>query len=251
MLSRQSNSRVFVFNWTYADMPLAKAILEALRRRIGDHAGVVCLGAVPRVNVPREDTREWDSLNIDYYPLPSLTAGNETLVSALRAWPLPAAEAIVVLPARDREDPDSRSRMLCAALRQAFGDALPHMVVELVDQDARSELGHLGISTVFSAGMLEATMMAHACVDRGVYEFLSTLMRGDCRIRSRPIPSQLLGRRFRDAVLELCEVDGTPVTVVGMQSRGATETETRPILNPAHTTQLSPGYELLVLEGSI
>lgn len=241
-------SAVFIFNWTPNDLPLARQLFTALHAE-GKPAKVYCVvdPSAPADPMPR--TRADDVSTDQPSGLAFRSMGRldgEHCAAELRAMPLAGSRAIVVLPPRHVDDPDGHTRVLCEALdraRRVEGVEPPPLVVELLDPEARREFEHIAHCTVFSSGMLDATMLAQACVDLGAYAVLTRLLRRDVFIRNVETPEEFHGQTFRKAVLDLQRLDGQPVTVVGLQ-----EGYMGPlILNPSPRTTISEQHRLLVL----
>ncbi len=132
--------------------------------------------------------------------------------------------AVIVLPRAGASDPDSISRLTCAAIRKACGErAGPNVLVEIEDPEAAFEFVGLGVATVFYSGHLRAALLGQACVDLGVFQFVIGLLRGRHRVRTIEVPEELRGSTFAEAALAL-ELDehGRPMTVIGVATALAT-----------------------------
>jgi hypothetical protein len=176
------------------------------------------------------------------------------------------AHSVIVLPRTNIDEPDSSSRLTCAAIRKACGDRVgPNVLVEIEDPEAAFEFVGLGVATVFYSGHLRAALLGQACVDLGVFQFILGLLRGRHRVRTIEVPAELREKSFAEAALEL-ELDecGRPMTVIGVAwpkqasrgsapeppSRGtASELGGGVVVNPGPNTSLREVLGLLALVG--
>ncbi|PRQ03363.1 hypothetical protein ENSA5_16710 [Enhygromyxa salina] len=160
------------------------------------------------------------------------------------------ARAVIVLPRADASEPDSISRLACAAIRKACGDQTgPNVLVEIEDPEAAFEFVGLGVATVFYSGHLRAALLGQACVDLGVFQFIIGLLRGRHRVRTIDVPAELREATFAEAALEL-ELDerGRPMTVIGVATANKELGEGGGVIaNPGPTTPLRDVLGLLVL----
>ena len=160
------------------------------------------------------------------------------------------ARAVIVLPRTGVGEPDSISRLTCAAIREACGDRSgPNVLVEIEDPEAAFEFVGLGVATVFYAGHLRAALLGQACVDLGVFQFIIGLLRGRHRIRTIEVPAEYRDKRFVDAALGL-ELDerGRPMTVIGVAQATNEGLEGSGVqVNPGPATPLREVLGLLVL----
>jgi hypothetical protein len=161
-----------------------------------------------------------------------------------------AAHSVIVLPRAGVDEPDSASRLTCAAIRKACGDGLgPNVLVEIEDPEAAFEFVGLGVSNVFYPGHLRAALLGQACVDLGVFQFIVGLLRGRHHVRSMPVPDHLSDETFADAALSLeCDSSGRPMTVIGVaMGRGEGGQPINVIVNPGPRTRLREVVGLMVL----
>lgn len=162
------------------------------------------------------------------------------------------AHSVIVLPRTGIDDPDSSSRLTCAAIRRACSDRVgPNVLVEIEDPEAAFEFVGLGVSTVFYSGHLRAALLGQACVDLGVFQFVVGLLRGRHHVRSIPIPTTLLDSNFADAALTLeADEHGRAMTVIGITKPKPTKTGPTPnhvVINPGPRTPLREALGLMVL----
>ncbi|MEX1367440.1 MAG: hypothetical protein AB1Z98_30210 [Nannocystaceae bacterium] len=171
----------------------------------------------------------------------------DELVAWLDALGVARARAVIVLPRTEASDPDSLSRLVCAAIRKVCGDRSgPNVLVEVEDPEAAFEFVGLGVATVFYSGHLRAALLGQASVDLGVFQFIVGLLRGRHQIRTIDVPPQLRDKTFADAAVQL-ELDehGRPMTVIGVA--GSSEDGGRVVTNPGPRTPLRDVLGLLVL----
>ncbi|MCA9706411.1 MAG: hypothetical protein KDK70_11225 [Myxococcales bacterium] len=99
---------------------------------------------------------------------------------------------------------------------------------------------------------LRAALLAHACVDLGVFQFVYGLLRGRYRVRLQPVPAALRTGTFYDVArhLELDDHD-RPVTPIGLQlpAPEAPGSDGKPslLINPGPRHPVSDAVGLLVL----
>ncbi|PRQ04990.1 hypothetical protein ENSA7_49230 [Enhygromyxa salina] len=161
-----------------------------------------------------------------------------------------AARSVIVLPRAGVDEPDSASRLTCAAIRRACGDEVgPNVLVEIEDPEAAFEFVGLGVSNVFYPGHLRAALLGQACVDLGVFQFIVGLLSGRHHVRSLAIPEDLRAGSFADAALTLeCDSAGRAMTVIGVaKGRGEGGQPIDVVVNPGPRTRLSECVCLMVL----
>ncbi|MBL4687212.1 MAG: hypothetical protein JKY37_21625 [Nannocystaceae bacterium] len=236
---------IVVINWT----PDALGLIETMvgSTAVGARC-VVCVGTASQAQIDATLTDEPLWREVRYHQAPEINDGVDALATMLQSIDIADARSIVVLPQRDAAEPDANSRVVCVALTRACGEGkVPNTVVEVEDPEAAYEFAGLGVATVFYPGYLRAALLAQACVDLGVFQFVYGLLDGRYRVRLLPIPASLTSATFRDAALEL-EIDdkGNPITVIGLQKR----TNAELMINPGPRTELSDALGLLVLEES-
>jgi hypothetical protein len=176
--------------------------------------------------------------------------GSDSFAEALRALDISHAHAVIVLPRSGVDEPDSGSRLTCAAIRRACGSKLgPNILVEIEDPEAAFEFVGLGVATVFYPGHLRAALLGQACVDLGVFQFVVGLLRGRHHLRSLPVPDNLRERTFAEAALTL-ELDerGHPMTVIGIGRARPEQGQALDVLvNPGPRTPLRDVVCLMAL----
>ena len=223
-----------VINWTPAALGLVRALAKVAppaaepprdeqprdEQPRDERPPVVCVGTKPAAIVEQalQDSSAWALFR--YVEVPSLVEGIESLARALADQVRIAdARSVIVLPDDDAEEPDAASRLTCAAVgRACTPEPVPNILVEVEDPEAAYEFAGLGVATVFYPGYLRAALLAHACVDLGVFQFVYGLLRGRYRVRLQPIPTKLRDGTFLDVALGV-EHDGVdrPVTPIGLQ----------------------------------
>lgn len=236
---------VVVLNWSSA----ALGLLDELARTMAALGlrRITCVGEVEALEgeAPR-DAVEIQAVAFD----PS--ASWDALVERLAALNVAAARSVIVLPRRGIDDPDSSSRLTCAALRRACGGRVgPNVLVEIEDPEAAFEFVGLDVATVFYSGHLRAALLGQACVDLGVFQFVVGLLRGRHHVRTLALPDALRGSTFADAALSL-ETDerGRPMTVIGITRKPAADAPRmgdHVQVNPGPRTPLREVLGLLVL----
>lgn len=209
---------IVVLNWSSA----AHGLLDELARTMATRSlrKVTCVGEVEVLE--RAPARgELELVALAHEP----DASSELLVERLRGIDIAAAHAVIVLPRSGIDDPDSSSRLTCAAIRKACGGKVgPNVLVEIEDPEAAFEFVGLDVATVFYSGHLRAALLGQACVDLGVFEFIVGLLRGRHHVRTLALPDRLRDKTFADAALEL-ELDerGRPITVIGITRKPAAD----------------------------
>lgn len=216
---------------------LSRAITGTSVRRI------TCVGEGLEAGSPE---RSADGLEVRRVALDPRLHFDE-LVDWLTELQIAEAKAVIVLPRTDASDPDSLSRLMCAAIRKACGThSGPNVLVEVEDPEAAFEFVGLGVATVFYSGHLRAALLGQASVDLGVFQFIIGLLRGRHRVRTIDVPEQLRGGTFADAAVEL-ETDehGRPMTVIGVARKA--DQGGGVITNPGPQTPLRGVLGLLAL----
>jgi hypothetical protein len=234
---------IVVLNWS----PASVGLLDQLAR-VMTGAGVARITCVSDASWPNP----WRAEGIDVRTI-ALDPGmsSDALVERLaRDVRIADAHSVIVLPRTGIDDPDSTSRLTCAAIRRACGSRVgPNLLVEIEDPEAAFEFVGLGVSTVFYSGHLRAALLGQACVDLGVFQFVVGLLRGRHHVRSIPIPDTLADSTFADAALAL-ETDerGLPMTVIGITKPGKAGPEAdHVVVNPGPRTPLREALGLMVL----
>lgn len=230
-------SPMVIVNWSPAAIGLVRALAKVVPAPPDGEPPVICVGTASPASV--EQALEHSSARrlLRYVEAPSLAEGIEPLARVLaRAVDIATARSVIVLPDDDAEEPDAASRLTCAAVVRACGPhPVPNILVEVEDPEAAYEFAGLHVATVFYPGYLRAALLAHACVDLGVFQFVYGLLRGHYRVRLRPVPAALRDATFFELAryLELDD-DERPVTPIGLQlplplspPAGATSTKTR------------------------
>jgi Trk K+ transport system NAD-binding subunit len=234
---------VVVLHWSPAHAGLVD---ELARTMAGAGVGRITCVRDEAFTPTRERQREVDVVILGVAASP----GSDAQVAALRELGIAEAHAVIVLPRPDSDEPDSISRLTCAALRRACGDRLgPNVLVEIEDPEAAFEFVGLGVATVFYPGHLRAALLGQACIDLGVFQFVVGLLRGRHHVRSVAIPADLRDRSFADAALEL-EADerGRAMTVIGIaRARGESGQPMNVLINPGPRAPLRDAACLLAL----
>ncbi len=242
-----SARRIVVVNWTLA----AENLVDALRSVVGGGGEVVCVGSTAAAEVDLH----WASLPADrtsvrYVPAPGASDDVDALANVLATGvDIASAHSIIVLPDHHAREPDANSRVTCVAVARACeGKRIPNILVEVRDPEAAYEFAGLGVATVFYPGYLRAALLAHACVDLGVFQFLYGLLRGDLRVTLLPVDAGLRERTFYDAVLAHEEDDdGRPVTLIGVQVEPGADAVGQMVINPGPKFSLGKASGLLAL----
>lgn len=243
---------IVVLNWSPEAYGLVEALAAAAPR--ADGPAVFCVGSLPSAQVT-------DALPIDasakmrYVEAPTASDDVVELARALEAEVGVAhARSVIVRPDRASQEPDANSRVTCVAVVRACGGRpIPNILVEVQDPEAAYEFAGLGVATVFYPGYLRAALLAHACVDLGVFQFVYGLLRGTYRVRLMPLPEVLETMTFLDAVDQLEEDEqGRPITLIGVHLRRKAGAEPTPsghlVINPGPRHPLSDALGLLALE---
>lgn len=234
---------IVVLNWSSAAHGLLDELARTMAAR-GLHK-VTCVGEVEALAQPPAGL---ELIALAHDP----EASSEVLVERLRTLDIAAAQAVIVLPRSGLDDPDSSSRLTCAAIRKACGGKVgPNVLVEIEDPEAAFEFVGLDVATVFYSGHLRAALLGQACVDLGVFEFVVGLLRGRHHVRTLALPEHLRSKTFADAALEL-ELDerGRPMTVIGITRKPAADAPRmgdHVQVNPGPRTPLREVLGLLVL----
>jgi hypothetical protein len=233
---------VVVMQWT----PRSLGLVDALARTMADAgvARITCVGEA--IGAPPASVAGVEVHGLELAPELGFDALVERLSEDLR---IADARAVIVLPRRDVSEPDSISRLTCAAIRRACGErAGPNILVEIEDPEAAFEFVGLGVATVFYSGHLRAALLGQACVDLGVFQFIIGLLRGRHRVRTIAVPEQLRDKTFADAALEL-ELDarGRPMTIIGVATAEPGAEADAVLVNPGPAAPLRDALGLLAL----
>lgn len=258
-------SPMVIINWSPSALGLVRALAKVAPAASELGPPVVCVGTEQVAVVERALERSSSRGLLRYVEAPSLAEGIEPLSDVLaRAVSIAAARSVIVLPDDNAEEPDAASRLTCAAVVRACGPhPVPNILVEVEDPEAAYEFAGLHVATVFYPGYLRAALLAHACVDLGVFQFVYGLLRGRYRVRLLPVPAALRDATFFEVArhLELGD-DDRPVTPIGLQLplSGATEPgskarqgrpgpdgETTLLINPGPRRSVRDAVGLLVL----
>lgn len=231
--------------WTPSALGLADTLASVAPRGVEHGPAVVCMGALPTAQVERDLPGEAMWTRMRYLEIPPVADGIDALAEALNRAGVADARSIVLLPDAAAPEPDAASRVVCLAIARACADRpIPNVLVEVEDPEAAYEFAGLGVATVFYPGYLRAALLAHACVDLGVFQFVYGLLQGTYRVRFIGMPESLVGKPFVDALRELEEDDeGRPQTVIGVQER-----DQHILINPGPKHPLDEAVGLLVLE---
>jgi hypothetical protein len=215
-----------IVNWSPAALGLVRALAKVAPpvppAAPGEQAAspVICVGTEPAAAVEPVLERSSARPLLRYVEAPSLAEGIAPLADALaRDVGIAAARSVIVLPDAHAEEPDAASRLTCAAVVRACGqNPVPNILVEVEDPEAAYEFAGLHVATVFYPGYLRAALLAHACVDLGVFQFVYGLLLGRYRVRLRPVPAALRDATFFEVARHL-ELDdgGRPITLIGLQ----------------------------------
>ncbi len=221
-------------------------MLDELARTLAD-AGVAAITCVGDGSEPLEPV---DSVGIDVrmLELPATLGTDELAERLAREVRIADAHSVIVLPRVDIDEPDSSSRLTCAAIQKACGDRVgPNVLVEINDPEAAFEFVGLGVATVFYSGHLRAALLGQACIDLGVFEFIVGLLRGRHRVRCIPVPPELRDSSFAEAALAL-ETDerGRPMTVIGVAKPHALQ-QHGVVVNPGPRAPLRDVLGLMAL----
>lgn len=247
-----------VINWSPNALGLVRALAKAAPSAPELGPPVICVGTQAAAAVEQTLSSSSARALLRYVEGPSLAEGIEPLAQVLaREVGITAARSVIVLPDDDAEEPDAASRLTCAAVGRACAPhPVPNILVEVEDPEAAYEFAGLGVATVFYPGYLRAALMAHACVDLGVFQFIYGLLRGHYRVRLMPVPPALHESTFFEVArhLELDEHE-RPVTPIGLQLPAAKaaadpaspDGEAIMIINPGPRHPVRDAVGLLVL----
>lgn len=209
-----------VLNWAPESVGLVRALVSAMPDDEDGPAVVICVGTDPADVVESQLPQGAGGLPLRYVVAPTLAEGLDGLTEVLASEvKIATARAVIVLPDRHAEEPDAASRLTCAAVGRACSPkAVPNILVEVEDPEAAYEFAGLGVATVFYPGYLRAALLAHACVDLGVFQFVYGLLRGRYRVRLKAVPPALRDGTFFDVACALEEDErGLPQTPIGLQ----------------------------------
>lgn len=223
-------------------------MLDELARTMAD-AGVARITCVGDASQSLPEQRRTDGIEVRTLGLDPMISGDALVEHLKTRVEIVDAHSVIVLPRVGIDDPDSSSRLTCAAIRRACGDRVgPNVLVEIEDPEAAFEFVGLGVATVFYSGHLRAALLGQACVDLGVFQFVVGLLRGRHHVRSIPIPSELTDSTFADAALAL-ETDerGLAMTVIGITKPAKVGTNHHVMINPGPRTPLREALGLMVL----
>jgi hypothetical protein len=212
-------------------------------------AGVSAITCVRDGDEPASHQRIGD-IEVHMLSIAAVPGSDAHVDQLIRDVNIAEAHAVIVLPRSDTDEPDSSSRLACAAIRRACGDRLgPNVLVEIEDPEAAFEFVGLGVATVFYPGHLRAALLGQACVDLGVFQFVIGLLRGRHHVRSMPVPEHLRDKTFADAAFALeQDDDGRPLTVIGVaKGRSASGQPMDVVVNPGPRTPLREVVCLMAL----
>lgn len=247
-----------VINWTPAALGLVRALAKVAPRRAHGEPAVICVGTRAAAEIEQALQGSSARVLLRYVEGPGLAEGIEPLSRVLdRDVDIARARAVIVLPDDDAEEPDAASRLTCAAVGRACAPhPVPNILVEVEDPEAAYEFAGLGVATVFYPGYLRAALLAHACVDLGVFQFVYGLLRGRYRVRLMPIPHALREATFYEVARHVeLDDDDRPLTPIGLQlpsTKGREEQsgpgdETTLVINPGPRHPVHDAVGLLVL----
>lgn len=235
---------IVVLNWSTA----SEGLLDELARTMAD-AGVGRITCVGDASKSLPEQQRGDGIDVRTLGLDPMISGDALVEHLVARVQIVDAHSVIVLPRVGIDDPDSSSRLTCAAIRRACGDRVgPNVLVEIEDPEAAFEFVGLGVATVFYSGHLRAALLGQACVDLGVFQFVVGLLRGRHHVRSIPIPAELADSTFADAALAL-ETDerGRAMTVIGITKPTKIGTTNNVVVNPGPRTSLREALGLMVL----
>lgn len=243
-----------IINWSPAALGLVRALAEVAQVPADAGPPVIAVGTLPAQEVASALEGSSARRLLRYVEGPTLAEGIDPLARVLAdTVGIVAARSVTVLPDEGAEEPDAASRLTCAAVAQAcHPNPVPNILVEVEDPEAAYEFAGLGVATVFYPGYLRAALLAHACVDLGVFQFVYGLLRGRYRVRLQPVPAALRSGTFYDLArhLELDEQE-RPVTPIGLQMPSTSEPgpdgETALLINPGPRHPVDGAVGLLVL----
>ena len=209
-----------VINWSPDSLGLVRALAKVAAAAPDAGPPVVCVGTQTAEAVEQALQGSSARRLLRYVEAPILAEGIEPLARVLAdTVGVATARSVIVLPDPAAEEPDAASRLTCAAVERACAPhPVPNILVEVEDPEAAYEFAGLGVATVFYPGYLRAALLAHACVDLGVFQFVYGLLRGRYRVRLMPVPHGLHDATFYEVArhLELDEQD-RPLTPIGLQ----------------------------------
>lgn len=245
-----------IINWSPSALGLVRALAKVAP--VAPDAGppVIAVGTQSEADI--DQVLESSSVRplVRYVGAPTLAEGIEPLAKVLESVRIVAARSVIVLPDEGAEEPDAASRLTCAAVAQAcHPNPVPNILVEVEDPEAAYEFAGLGVATVFYPGYLRAALLAHACVDLGVFQFVYGLLRGRYRVRLQPVPEALRAGTFYDVACHL-EMDEKqrPITPIGLQLPATEDPgpdgETTLLINPGPRQSVASAVGLLVLVDS-
>lgn len=244
-----------IINWSPSAVGLVRALAKVVPA--SDEPPVVVVGTMSEDDVAQQLEGSSARSLLRYVPGPSLAEGIDPLARMLtETVKIAAARSVIVLPDEGTEEPDAASRLTCAAVAQAcHPHPVPNILVEVEDPEAAYEFAGLGVATVFYPGYLRAALLAHACVDLGVFQFVYGLLRGRYRVRLQPVPPELREGTFYDVARQL-ELDerSRPVTPIGLQLSAlpepGAEGDAALLINPGPRHPVKDAVGLLVLVDS-
>jgi hypothetical protein len=242
---------IVVLNWTDDGLGLVDALALAAPRASGP--SVICVGARPSSAVAEAAIPDRHRGSMRYVQAPR---ASDDVVGLARVLAddvdVASARSIIVRPDPTTQEPDANSRVTCVAVKRACGsNAVPNILVEVQDPEAAYEFAGLGVATVFYPGYLRAALLAHACVDLGVFQFVYGLLRGRYRVRLLPMADDLRDATFLDAVARHeADGEGNAITIIGIQVVRKSD-DTRPdgnlLINPGPRRRLTDAVALLAL----
>jgi hypothetical protein len=253
-----------VVNWSPAALGLVRALAKVAPASPDEGPPVIGVGTESAAAVEQALQSSSARRLLRYVEAPSLAEGIEPLARVLaQTVSIATARSVIVLPDDNAEEPDAASRLTCAAVVRACGpNPVPNILVEVEDPEAAYEFAGMGVATVFYPGYLRAALLAHACVDLGVFQFVYGLLRGRYRVRLCPVPPALRDATFYEVArhFELDE-SAQPVTPIGLQlpsasqatrTKGGQESpspdgETTLVINPGPRHPVRDAVGLLVL----
>jgi len=246
-----------IINWSPAAIGLVRALAVVAPVPPGAGPPVICVGTMAEAEVAEqlEDSSAKEMLR--YVAAPTLAEGIAPLATVLaESVNIARARSVIVRPDPRTEEPDAASRLTCVAVSKACGSRpVPNILVEVEDPEAAYEFAGLGVATVFYPGYLRAALLAHACVDLGVFQFVYGLLRGRYRVRLQPVPADLREGTFYDVARQL-ELDerSRPVTPIGLQMsptpEPGSEGDAALLINPGPRHPVKDAVGLLVLVDS-
>lgn len=209
-----------IINWSPEAQGLVRALAQVAPPSPGELPPVVCVGTEAAADVEQALSDSSARSLLRYVQAPGLAEGLDPLARTLRKQvDIASARSVIVLPDRFAEEPDAASRLTCVAVARACSSgAVPNILVEVEDPEAAYEFAGLGVATVFYPGYLRAALLAHACVDLGVFQFVYGLLRGRYRVRLWEVQPQWREGSFFDVARDVeSDEQGRPVTPIGLQ----------------------------------